>query len=73
MGRSDVGTKLRAIGALVENRALGRPLSITLELTRRCNARCDYCNHWREQKQTEQDHGYSAKSGSPKRHSKEGG
>jgi MoaA/NifB/PqqE/SkfB family radical SAM enzyme len=48
-------TKLRAIGAIIENRALDNPLNITLELTRRCNARCDYCNHWREQRQSEQE------------------
>jgi MoaA/NifB/PqqE/SkfB family radical SAM enzyme len=47
--------KLRAVSAVVRNRANDDPLNITLELTRRCNARCDYCNHWQEQKQTEQD------------------
>ena len=47
--------KLRAVGAVIQNRINDDPLNITLELTRRCNARCDYCNHWQEQKQTEQD------------------
>lgn len=47
--------KVRTVTALAENRLRRRPLTITLELTRRCNARCDYCNHWREQKQTEQE------------------
>lgn len=47
--------KLRAIGAVIQNRVHDDPLNITLELTRRCNARCDYCNHWQEQRQTEQD------------------
>ena len=50
-----IATKLRALGSIIENRVHQRPLSVTLELTRRCNARCDYCNHWKEQKQTEQD------------------
>ena len=49
------GEKLRAIGAIIGNRIHDDPLNITLELTRRCNARCDYCNHWQEQKQTEQE------------------
>jgi MoaA/NifB/PqqE/SkfB family radical SAM enzyme len=49
--------KTRATGlvAFVENRIRQRPLNVTLELTRRCNARCDYCNHWKEQKQAEQE------------------
>jgi MoaA/NifB/PqqE/SkfB family radical SAM enzyme len=53
--RHTLGDKLRAIGAMLSNRAHDEPLNITLELTRRCNAKCDYCNHWQEQKQTEQD------------------
>jgi MoaA/NifB/PqqE/SkfB family radical SAM enzyme len=47
--------KLRALARLAENRLKRRPLNITLELTRRCNARCDYCNHWKEQRQAEQE------------------
>jgi MoaA/NifB/PqqE/SkfB family radical SAM enzyme len=47
--------KARAVRAIVENRLADRPLNVTLELTRRCNARCDYCNHWKEQRQTEQE------------------
>jgi len=31
--------KLRAVSAIVSNRANADPLNITLELTRRCNAR----------------------------------
>ncbi len=53
--RHSFSTRLRGIGAIVENRLLDNPLNITLELTRRCNAKCDYCNHWKEQKQTEQE------------------
>ena len=47
--------KLKAMRSLVENRVQDNPLNITLELTRRCNAKCDYCNHWKEQRQTEQE------------------
>jgi MoaA/NifB/PqqE/SkfB family radical SAM enzyme len=50
-----LGTKLRGLPRLVENRIRRDPLNITLELTRRCNARCDYCNHWQEPKQEEQE------------------
>jgi MoaA/NifB/PqqE/SkfB family radical SAM enzyme len=53
--RHTVGDKLRAIGAMLSNRAHDEPLNITLELTRRCNAKCDYCNHWQEQRQAEQE------------------
>ena len=49
--------KLRAMSAIVQNRIADDPLNVTLELTRRCNARCDYCNHWKEQRQTEQEIG----------------
>jgi MoaA/NifB/PqqE/SkfB family radical SAM enzyme len=52
--RHSLGDKLRAIGAMVSNRLNDEPLNITVELTRRCNAKCDYCNHWQEQKQAEQ-------------------
>ncbi|MSP63164.1 MAG: radical SAM protein [Myxococcales bacterium] len=55
MYKHPVAFKFNALKNLVENRVTRRPLSITLELTRRCNARCDYCNHWKEQKQTEQE------------------
>jgi MoaA/NifB/PqqE/SkfB family radical SAM enzyme len=48
-------TRLQAVSAVVENRIQDNPLNITLELTRRCNAKCDYCNHWKEQRQTEQE------------------
>ena len=53
--KQTLSAKLRAVGEIVRNRINDDPLNITLELTRRCNARCDYCNHWQEQKQTEQD------------------
>lgn len=31
----------------------GRILTLTLEVTKRCNAKCDFCDHWREPKQPE--------------------
>lgn len=55
VSRQSLAEKVRAVGAIIANRAHDDPLNITLELTRRCNARCDYCNHWQEQRQTEQD------------------
>jgi len=47
--------KFNAIKSIVQNRLADNPLNITVELTRRCNAKCDYCNHWKEQKQTEHE------------------
>lgn len=55
MGKYALTEYPRALRSFVENRVLQRPFSITLELTRRCNARCDYCNHWQEQRQAEQE------------------
>ncbi len=57
MYKHSLGFKAKALQNLVSNRVTKRPLGITLELTSRCNARCDYCNHWKEQKQTEQEIG----------------
>jgi pyrroloquinoline quinone biosynthesis protein E len=54
VARRSVKTKLRGVLALAVNRLRNDPLNITLELTRRCNAQCDYCNHWQEQRQSEQ-------------------
>jgi len=47
--------KARGLAKYVSVRAADRPYAITLELTRRCNARCDYCNHWREPRRNELD------------------
>jgi MoaA/NifB/PqqE/SkfB family radical SAM enzyme len=55
VSKRELPEKLRALRAILTNRAFDDPLNITVELTRRCNARCDYCNHWQEQRQTEQD------------------
>jgi MoaA/NifB/PqqE/SkfB family radical SAM enzyme len=46
---------VRGLTALALNRLRRDPLHVTIELTRRCNARCDYCNHWKEQKQAEEE------------------
>src|SRR5215831_6149330 len=45
--------KTRGLAKYLVVRARERPYSITLELTRRCNARCDYCDHWREPRRPE--------------------
>jgi MoaA/NifB/PqqE/SkfB family radical SAM enzyme len=55
VSKRSLSEKLQAVKAVLVNRAFDDPLNITLELTRRCNARCDYCNHWQEQRQVEQD------------------
>src|SRR5215471_2577058 len=47
--------KARGLAKFIAVRAHARPYSITLELTRRCNARCDYCDHWREPRRNELD------------------
>jgi MoaA/NifB/PqqE/SkfB family radical SAM enzyme len=43
-----VKDKARGFGKYLAARLEGRLYSITLELTRRCNAKYDYCGHWRE-------------------------
>ena len=55
MYKPSLSLKLKVLKTVAETRLKKRPLSITLELTRRCNAKCDYCNHWKEQKQEEQE------------------
>lgn len=47
--------KVRGLGKYLQTRFNGRPTGITLELTRRCNAKCDYCDHWKEPKRKELD------------------
>ena len=41
-----VSDKFRAAGQYVHNRLTGRPTSLTLEITKRCNATCDFCPYW---------------------------
>lgn len=45
--------KIRGFGKFLSTSLGGRPYGVTLELTRRCNAKCDYCDHWREAKRDE--------------------
>ncbi len=33
------------------NVLLGRPVSVNLEVTKRCNARCDFCDYWKTKKE----------------------
>jgi MoaA/NifB/PqqE/SkfB family radical SAM enzyme len=33
-------------GQYVRNRLTGRPTSLTIEITKRCNATCDFCPYW---------------------------
>jgi MoaA/NifB/PqqE/SkfB family radical SAM enzyme len=47
--------KVLGLGKYFHSRLDGRPSGVTLELTRRCNAKCDYCNHWREPRRKELD------------------
>jgi len=45
--------RFQAFAAWARNRLRHGIISLTLEMTRRCNARCDFCDHWREPKQVE--------------------
>ncbi len=38
--------RFRVIGQYVHNRMTGNPTSLTLEVTKRCNATCDFCPYW---------------------------
>lgn len=40
------GSRLKAIAQYAHNRLTGRPTSITIEITKRCNATCDFCPYW---------------------------
>lgn len=41
------GRKLRGAAKLVKTTALGRPRLVNLEVTKFCNAKCDFCDYWR--------------------------
>ena len=41
-----VASRLRMAGHYLHNRATGRPTSMTIEITKRCNATCDFCPYW---------------------------
>jgi MoaA/NifB/PqqE/SkfB family radical SAM enzyme len=38
--------RFRAAGQYIRNRLTGRPSSLTVEITKRCNATCDFCPYW---------------------------
>jgi MoaA/NifB/PqqE/SkfB family radical SAM enzyme len=38
--------RLEAGGQYIRNRLTGRPTSLTIEITKRCNATCDFCPYW---------------------------
>ena len=39
--------KVRAAAKFLDVRANQRPLSVSIEVTKRCNARCDFCDYWK--------------------------
>ena len=39
--------KVRAAAKFLGGRVRGRPLTVSLEVTKRCNARCDFCDYWK--------------------------
>src|SRR5438874_668311 len=39
--------KLRAVGKFLDVQWNKRPLTVSLEVTKRCNARCDFCDYWK--------------------------
>jgi MoaA/NifB/PqqE/SkfB family radical SAM enzyme len=38
--------RLRIAGRFLHNRLTGRPTAVTIEVTKRCNATCDFCPYW---------------------------
>src|SRR5580700_2070457 len=39
--------KVRAAGKFLDVKLNKRPLTVSLEVTKRCNARCDFCDYWK--------------------------
>jgi MoaA/NifB/PqqE/SkfB family radical SAM enzyme len=39
--------KFRAAAKFVDVKLHRRPLSVSIEVTKRCNARCDFCDYWK--------------------------
>src|SRR2546423_6489007 len=39
--------KLRAAGKCRDDTVNKRPLSVSIEVTKLCNARCDFCDYWK--------------------------
>ncbi len=54
-GLAQLGTleRFQAVYRYALTQLQGKLLSLTLEMTKRCNAKCDFCDHWREPKQDE--------------------
>jgi MoaA/NifB/PqqE/SkfB family radical SAM enzyme len=39
--------KVRAAGRFLDVKVNRRPLTVSIEVTKRCNARCDFCDYWK--------------------------
>lgn len=39
--------KFRAVGKFLDLKLNRRPLTVSIEVTKRCNARCDFCDYWK--------------------------
>jgi len=39
--------KLRGVAKFIDVTVHRRPLSVSIEVTKRCNARCDFCDYWK--------------------------
>lgn len=39
--------KVRAAGKFLDVKFNKRPLTVSIEVTKRCNARCDFCDYWK--------------------------
>jgi MoaA/NifB/PqqE/SkfB family radical SAM enzyme len=39
--------KFRAAGKFLDVKLNKRPLTVSIEVTKRCNARCDFCDYWK--------------------------
>jgi MoaA/NifB/PqqE/SkfB family radical SAM enzyme len=39
--------KVRAVGKFLDVKLNQRPLTVSIEVTKRCNARCDFCDYWK--------------------------
>lgn len=39
--------KLRGMGKFIDVHLGKRPLTVSIEITKRCNARCDFCDYWK--------------------------
>jgi MoaA/NifB/PqqE/SkfB family radical SAM enzyme len=39
--------KIRGVAKFIDVKWKQRPLSVSIEVTKRCNARCDFCDYWK--------------------------